>query len=42
MKFGLPKKVRTDHGGENILVGRAMLQAHSTDAGVIADSSTHN
>ena len=40
--FGMPKKVRTDHGGENILVWRAMLEEHSTDDCVIAGSSTHN
>ena len=31
-----------DHGGENIVVWQAMLQAHGTDDCAIAGSSTHN
>ena len=42
-KYGLPAKICTDYGGENIGVWRMMLDEH--DAGekyVIAGSSTHN
>ena len=42
-KYGLPTKVRTDHGGENIEVWRMMLDEHGEqDKCVIAGSSTHN
>lgn len=43
MRFGLPKKVRSDHGGENIEVWRYMLSAHNGDSRcIITGSSTHN
>ena len=41
--FGLPDRVRSDHGGENIDVWRYMLAAHNNDQScVITGSSTHN
>lgn len=42
-KFGLPDRVRSDHGGENIDVWRYMLETHNCDpACVLTGSSTHN
>ena len=41
-KYGMPRKVRSDHGGENIEVWRAMISEHSSDKCVITGSSTHN
>ena len=42
-KYGLPTKVRTDHGGENIDVWRMMISEHEEgDKCVITGSSTHN
>ena len=42
-KYGLPTKVRTDHGGENIDVWRMMIREHEAgERCVIAGSSTHN
>ena len=41
-KYGMPRKVRTDHGGENIEVWRTMMSEHSSDKCVITGSSTHN
>ena len=42
-KFGLPERVRSDHGGENIDVWRYMVIAHNGDVScVVTGSSTHN
>ena len=40
--FGLPNKVRTDCGGENVDIWRHMIEAHSTETAVITGSSVHN
>lgn len=41
--FGLPERVRTDHGGENVGIWRCMLATHSNDyLCVISGSSVHN
>lgn len=42
-KYGLPKKIRTDHGLENVHVARYMLQQRGTDCGsVLTGRSVHN
>ena len=40
-RYGTPRRVRTDHGGENIDIWRHMLEKRG-DSGVIVGSSTHN
>ena len=40
--YGLPTKVRSDHGGENIEVWRKMTAKHGTDQFIIVGSSIHN
>jgi len=39
---GLPERVHSDHGGENIEVLGYMLNAHNNPKCVITGSSTHN
>ena len=41
-RCGLPKKVRSDHGGENVDVWRYMISRHGNHQCVIVGSSTHN
>ena len=40
--YGLPEKVRTDLGGENVQVWRYMIEQHRSTSAVITGSSTHN
>ena len=40
--YGLPTKVRSNHGGENIEVWRMMMEEHGTDRCIIVGSSAHN
>ena len=39
---GLPSRLRTDLGGENVEVWRYMVEQHANSASVITGSSTHN
>ena len=39
---GLPEKVRSDLGGENVDIWRYMVEQHGTNSAVITGSSTHN
>ncbi len=41
-EHGLPNKIRTDLGGENVEVWRYMVEQHSSSSAVITGSSTHN
>lgn len=41
-EFGLPQKVRTDLGGENVEVWRYMIEQHANNSAVITGASTHN
>ena len=40
--LGLPHKIRTDLGGENVELWRYMIEQHSDDSAVITGASTHN
>ena len=39
---GLPEKVRSDLGGENIEVWRYLIEQHGSESAIITGSSTHN
>ena len=39
---GIPVKVRSDLGGENIEVWRYMIDQHRSDRAVVVGSSSHN
>ena len=39
--YGIPEKVRSDLGGENVEVWRYMIHYHSSDRAVVV-ASTHN
>ena len=41
-QYGLPDKVRTDLGGENVDVWQLMSEEHQSTSAVITGSSTHN
>ena len=40
--YGVPEKVRSDLGGENIEVWRYMIEQHRSDRAIVVGSSTHN
>lgn len=40
--YGLPSRIRTDLGGENVDVWRFMIEEHSDLSAVITGASTHN
>ena len=40
--YGLPEKVRSDLGGENMEVWRFMIEQHGSTTAIITGSSTHN
>ena len=41
-EYGLPERVWSDLGGENVEVWRFMIEQHSSESSVITGSSTHN
>ena len=41
-KHGLPERVRTDLGGENVDMWRYMVEQHASMSAVLTGSSTHN
>ena len=40
--YGLPERVRSDLGGENVDIWRYMVEQHGSSTAVITGSSTHN
>ena len=42
INHGIPEKVRSDLGGENIEVWRYMIDQHRSDRAVVVGTSTHN
>lgn len=40
--YGIPEKIRTDLGGENVQVWRYMIENHGSTSSVLVGSSTHN
>lgn len=42
LKYGLPNKIRSDLGGENVKVWQYMIEEHNSQNAVIVGSSTHN
>lgn len=40
--YGVPEKVRSDLGGENIEVWKYMIEQHRSDREIVVGSSTHN
>lgn len=40
--YGLPSKVRSDMGGENVAVWQYMIEEHRSESVVITGASTHN
>ena len=40
--FGMPDRVRSDKGGENVDVWRLVYHVHGTESSIITGSSTHN
>ena len=41
-KYGLPNKIRSDLGGENVRVWEYMIDQHGSETAVVIGSSTHN
>ena len=40
--YGIPQKVRSDLGGENMEIWRYVIEQHRSDRAVVVGSSTHN
>ena len=41
-QYHLPSRIRTDQGGENVMVAQHMLEKRGSDRSVIVGSSVHN